>query len=144
MSSDEQTESIPSQRAELTRYAATKGYKIVREFCDYGISGDDTERRAGFLEMRDSASSGDFDLILCWDQDRLGRWDLLDGGHYIRPFRLAGVRLETIAQGEVDWEGLTGQLVYSANQIGQSNRQGSVSPGSQSQYDSLTFLFVFI
>ena len=37
-----------------------------------------------------------------------------------RPFRRAGVRLETIAQGPIDWEDLAGQLVYSVNQIGKT------------------------
>jgi len=33
---------------------------------------------------------------------------------------LAGIRLETIAEGRVDWEDLTGQEVYSVNQLGKA------------------------
>ncbi len=36
------------------------------------------------------------------------------------PFRRGGVRLETIAQGKIDWEDLTGQLVFSVNQLGKA------------------------
>ena len=62
----------------------------------------------------------EFAVILCWDQDRFGRFDPLDAGYWIYPFRNAGVRLETIAQGRIDWEDLTGQLIYSVNQIGKA------------------------
>ena len=120
MSTGRQDKSIPAQRSELTRLAEKKGYHLVGEYLDEAVSGDDTEHRAGFLRIREDAQAGKFDVVLCWDQDRLGRWDLIDGGHYIRPFRLAGVRLETIAQGEVDWEDLTGQLIYSVNQVGKA------------------------
>jgi len=120
MSTAEQDASIDAQRIELTRLAERKGYTIAGEYLDEAISGDDTERREGFLRMRDDALKGLFDVVLCWDQDRFGRFDLIDGGYYIRPFRLAGVRLETIAQGPVDWEDLTGQLIYSVNQVGKA------------------------
>ena len=120
MSSDDQEESIPSQRIELTKYAQKLGYHVLREYLDEAISGDATERRSGFQAMRDDAESGEFEVILAWDQDRFGRFDPLDAGYWIYPFRRAGVRLETIAQGKIDWEDLTGQLVYSVNQLGKA------------------------
>lgn len=118
MSSDQQTESIPQQRQALIEYASRQGYKIVGEFSDAGISGDATERRTGFLEMRDAAERGEFGTVLSWDADRIGRWDILDGGFWLRPFRQAGIVFETIGQGRVDLEDLTGQLVYSVTQMG--------------------------
>ncbi len=121
VSTDRQDHSIGDQRSELTRLIERRSdHKIVAEYLDEAISGDDTDRRVGFLQMRDDAQSGRFDKVLVWDQDRFGRFDLIDGGHYIRPFRQAGVQLETIAQGLVDWEDLTGQLIYSVNQIGKA------------------------
>ena len=120
MSSAGQDQSIPAQRAELEAYAKKHGYVIVGEYIDEAISGDDTERRTGFLRMREDAQAGEFDVILSWDQDRFGRFDPLDAGYWIYPFRQAGVRLETIAQGRIDWEDLTGQLIYSVNQMGKA------------------------
>ena len=73
MSSDKQETSIDDQRAELLTYAEKHGYVIVGEYLDEAISGDDTERRTGFLQMREDTRSGRFDLVLCWDQDRFGR-----------------------------------------------------------------------
>jgi site-specific DNA recombinase len=118
VSTDHQENSLDSQRTELTRLIDNRpDHRIVAEYVDEAINGDDTERRTGFLQMRDDAEAGRFDLVLVWDQDRFGRFDLIDGGHYIRPFRQARVQLETIAQGVVDWEDFTGQLIYSVNQI---------------------------
>ena len=121
VSTGRQDHSIADQRSELTRLIDKRpNHKIVAEYLDEAISGDDTARRAGFLQMRDDAQAGQFDLVLVWDQDRFGRFDLIDGGHYIRPFRQAGVQLETIAQGPIDWEDLTGQLIYSVHQVGKA------------------------
>ena len=121
VSTGRQDHSIDDQRSELTRLIAKRSdHKIVAEYLDEAVSGDDTDRRVGFLQMRADAQADKYDLIACWDQDRFGRFDLIDGGHYIRPFRQAGIVLETIAQGVVDWEDLTGQLIYSVNQVGKA------------------------
>ena len=75
MSSDKQDVSIDQQDAELDRLAGKEGYRVVRAYTDEAISGDATERRSGFLEMRDAAERGEFDVVLAWDQDRFGRFD---------------------------------------------------------------------
>lgn len=78
MSSEKQDTSIEDQRHELTKYADQHGYYVNREYLDEAISGDATERRAGFLAMRDAAERGEFSVVLCWDQDRFGRFDPLE------------------------------------------------------------------
>jgi site-specific DNA recombinase len=118
MSDERQEHSIPAQREELCRYAEKHGYQVLREYLDEAISGDDTGRRVGFLRMREDAQSGEFSVVLCWDQDRFGRFDPIEGGHWILPFRNAGVRLETIAQGKIDWNDFAGRLIYLVQQEG--------------------------
>lgn len=118
MSDERQEHSIPAQRQELLRYAEKHGYKVLREYLDEAISGDDTRRRVGFLRMREDAQQGEFSVVLCWDQDRFGRFDPIEGGHWILPFRDAGVRLETIAQGKIDWNDFAGRLIYLVQQEG--------------------------
>ena len=66
--------------------------------------------------MREDAQIGEFQVILCWDQDRFGRFDPIEGGYWILPFRDAGVRLETIAQGRIDWNDFGGRLLYLVQQ----------------------------
>ena len=118
MSDERQEHSIEDQRTELLTYAAKHGYKVLREYNDPAISGDDTGRRIEFLRMREDAARGEFSVVLCWDQDRFGRFDPIEGGYWILPFRNAGVRLETIAQGKIDWTDFAGRLKYVVEQEG--------------------------
>jgi DNA invertase Pin-like site-specific DNA recombinase len=55
MSSERQATSIEDQRHELTKYAERHGYAVSVEYLDEAISGDATERRTGFLALRDAA-----------------------------------------------------------------------------------------
>jgi site-specific DNA recombinase len=117
-STDKQETSIEDQRAALIEYAAKHGYEIVGEYKDEGISGDSTEKRLGFLKMRDECSSGGFDLVLAWDIDRFSRNDPLELGYWLKPFRDAGVGLETIAQGRINWDDFAGRITYMVQQEG--------------------------
>ena len=88
MSSDLQEASPDQQRAEVVKLAAKHGYKIIREYFDEGISGDATEKRIDFQRMiKDAEEKGDFAAILCWDQDRFGRFDSIEAGRWIHPLR---------------------------------------------------------
>lgn len=118
MSSSKQEQSIPAQRSELIAYAKKRMYTVIREYVDEAISGDDTARRTDFLRMREDAQTADFEVVLCWDQDRFGRFDPIEGGYWITPFRQAGVRLETIAQGKINWDDFAGRLLYLIQQEG--------------------------
>jgi DNA invertase Pin-like site-specific DNA recombinase len=114
MSTDRQEDSIPRQRDSVQAYARVNGYEVVREYQDAGISGDATEKRAGFLQMRDDAGRGEFEVILCWDKDRFGRFDSIEQGYWVKPLRDAGVRLVTVAQGLIDWNSFGGRIVDAA------------------------------
>lgn len=100
MSSDKQDRSIPEQRDQVTPCAAQRGYRIVREYVDEAISGDATEKRHGFQRMiQDAQKLRDFEVVLCDDQDRFGRFDPIEAGWWIKPLRDLGIRLETVADG---------------------------------------------
>jgi DNA invertase Pin-like site-specific DNA recombinase len=115
-STDKQEHSVTDQRAEVARYAAEHGFRIVHEYVDEGISGDATEKRADFRRMLADAARGDFRAVLCWDQDRFGRFDPLEAGYWVKPLRDAGVWLETVAQGRINWDDFAGRIVYSVQQ----------------------------
>lgn len=118
MSSDKQDASPQQQRDELTKLAERGGYHVVTEYTDEAISGDRTDRRRGFQRMIADATAGKFKAILCWDQDRFGRFDSVEAGYWIHPLRQAGVKLVTVAQGEVDWNTFAGRLIYNVQQEG--------------------------
>lgn len=113
MSKDSQESSIPAQRDAVADLAKRLGYRIIREYRDEGISGDNTEKRTAFLQMRRDASDlRDFKAILCWDQDRFGRFDTLECGYWVKPIRDAGVELVTVAQGKISWSDFAGRISY--------------------------------
>ena len=118
MSSAKQDASPDQQRAEAAKLAIANNCRIVREYADEGISGDDPNR-PGFLQMlADATERRDFAAIICWDQDRFARFDSIKAGRYIDPLREAGVWLITKAQGVVDWNTFTGRMMYSIVQEG--------------------------
>jgi site-specific DNA recombinase len=118
MSGDNQEDSPEQQRAEIAKLAERGGYSLLREYFDEAISGDATEKRVSFQQMRDDCQFGGFKAVLCWDQDRFGRFDPIEAGYWIKPFRDAGVVLHTCSQGRIDWNELQGRLVYIIQQEG--------------------------
>jgi len=60
------------QLDELRQVAAQRGWNIVGEFIDEGISGATTER-PGLDAMMKAARLGKLDLVVVWKLDRLGR-----------------------------------------------------------------------
>ena len=108
--------SIEDQRTNVMKFAKRHGYAILREYKDEGISGDDTINRTDFLRMIADAQKGGFTTILCWDQDRFGRFDSIEAGRWIYPLREAGVKLATVAQGEISWDSFAGRMIYSIMQ----------------------------
>ena len=119
MSSAPQEASPDQQREAVAKLAKDRGYKVIREYFDDAISGNKTSKRKGFLQMLEDAQElGDFCAILCWDQDRFGRFDMVEALHHVYPLRQAGVWLVTVEDKEVDWNDFTSQITYSVKQAG--------------------------
>src|SRR5688572_442699 len=98
MSSDRQETSIAHQRTSVEHYARENGYKLLREYADEGISGWKSGERLAFQRLIEEAKAGDFQAVLCWDQDRFSRFDPLEANHYWYLLDRAGVKLATVAQ----------------------------------------------
>jgi site-specific DNA recombinase len=120
MSSDKQETSLAQQEEALRGLCGRKGYRIVDVYKDEGISGrgDKTASRLGFQRMIVDAQAGKFKRIVCYDQDRFSRADMLEAGGIIEPLRKAKVTLETIAQGLIDWNDFGGRVAYGVLQEG--------------------------
>jgi DNA invertase Pin-like site-specific DNA recombinase len=119
-STDKQDASIPDQTKAVQQYANEHGYRLVRWYTDDAISGDDTDNRPDFKRLHADAlqRGADFKTILCWDQDRFGRFDSIEAGFWIHPLRKAGVRLVTVVDGPVDWDNFTGRVTNLIKQEG--------------------------
>ena len=94
MSDPRQDTSIERQQSQVLPYALKQGYRIVRTHVDEGIPGDEIAKRKAFQRMLRDAQAGLFDVILCDDKDRFGRFDSIDLGEVVAPLRRKGVRLE--------------------------------------------------
>jgi DNA invertase Pin-like site-specific DNA recombinase len=76
VSTDKQT--VENQIRELRQVAERRGWEVVREYHDAGISGaKGRDKRPGLDEMLKDASRRRFDVVMAWAIDRLGR-SLLD------------------------------------------------------------------
>ena len=128
MSTDKQEDSPEQQKAEINKLAKRERYRIIRWYEDHGISGAKTHKRPKFRRMiRDAEERGDFKAILCWDQDRFGRFDSIEAGEWISPLRRVGVELVTVCQGHIDWNDFAGRLIYQITQEGKNQFLVSLS-----------------
>jgi DNA invertase Pin-like site-specific DNA recombinase len=118
-SSAKQERSIPAQKADILAYATEHGYRIVAWFTDDGVSGDATDKRVGFQALHRAACNGaPWRVIICWDQDRFGRFNSIEAGYWVHPLMQAGVKLVTVTEGPIDWSDFTGRVIYSLKQEG--------------------------
>ncbi len=118
MSSDKQDTSIDIQRAALRKYAQAHGYEIVCEFVDQAISGNHTDDRLEFKRMIALAGEGRWQVILCLNQDRFGRFPPHEASYWTWPLAQAGIQLVTADKGAIDWNDFVQWLTYSVNQQG--------------------------
>ncbi|MEM0926437.1 MAG: recombinase family protein [Planctomycetota bacterium] len=118
MSTDKQETSPEQQRAEIQSFAEANNYRIDRWYEDLGVCGDRTDKRLQFQQMISAGSEGKFTAILCWNQDRFGRFDAIEAGRWIHPLREAGVHLATVTDGVIDWHSMAGRITYNVVQEG--------------------------
>lgn len=72
VSTDSQT--TDNQEIALREIAAKMHWDIVRVFCDHGVSGaKGRDRRPQFDALCKGATRREFDLVMAWSVDRLGR-----------------------------------------------------------------------
>src|SRR4030081_1346768 len=90
--------SIPDQRRQAKGYCASRGWEIVAEYVEPGLSATD-DRRPEFQRMIDAATTKPpaFDVILVHSFSRFFR-DQLQLEFYVRRLAKAGVRLVSITQ----------------------------------------------
>ena len=109
VSTDKQT--IENQLRELHRIAERRGWEIVQEYRDAGISGAKRrEARPGLDEMLKDAQRRRFDVVMAWAIDRLGR-SLIDLLGTIQTLEACGVDLY-LDQQALDTTTPAGKLMF--------------------------------
>jgi len=92
-------QTVENQRQALTTAAERRGWQIVAEFCDEGISGaKGRDRRPAFDRLHKAIVRREIDVIAAWSVDRLGR-SLQDLVGFLSEVHGAGVDLYLDRQG---------------------------------------------
>ena len=71
VSTDEQT--TENQRLELEAIAKRSGWQIVATFADHKSGAKGRDKRPGLDAMMNAATNREFDMVVAWSIDRLGR-----------------------------------------------------------------------
>ncbi len=127
MSSDKQSKSIAQQLEQTRKLCRKRGHDIVHEYIDRGISGDKIKERPQFRRLLTDGKAKQFKRVVCWDADRLGRFDIMAAGEVLNPIRRAGVSIETCSDGVIDLESFAGRIVYSVKQEARHKQQSDIS-----------------
>lgn len=74
---DKETDDIPMQKQACREFAEAQGWEVVKEFYEKGVSGFkvSSAKRDAILEIQREAALGNFDILLVFMFDRLGRRD---------------------------------------------------------------------
>jgi DNA invertase Pin-like site-specific DNA recombinase len=109
VSTDKQT--VENQVAALRQIAERRGWEVVEQYHDAGISGAKGRNgRPGLDQMLKDASRRKFDVIMAWAIDRLGR-SLIDLLGTIQTLEASGVDLY-LDQQAIDTTSPAGKLMF--------------------------------
>jgi DNA invertase Pin-like site-specific DNA recombinase len=109
VSTGEQT--TENQERELRSIAQRMGHTIVEVYLDHGISGTKgREKRPAFDKLHKDASRRQFDIVMAWSVDRLGR-SLRDLITFLDHLKSTGIDLYLHQQG-VDTQTPAGRALF--------------------------------
>jgi DNA invertase Pin-like site-specific DNA recombinase len=109
VSTDKQT--VENQLRELRQIAERRGWEVVEEYHDAGISGSKGRKnRPGLDKMLQEAHRRRFDVVMAWAIDRLGR-SLIDLLGTIQTLEACGVDLY-LDQQAIDTTTAAGRLMF--------------------------------
>ncbi len=113
MSTDDQKTSIAQQQADVRAACKRNGWEMIREYDDPGKSGLlPWSKRAGFVSMLNECRKlKDVNAVVVWHSSRFGRADALDAAEPKRILRDAGMWLESLAEGRIDWNTSMGRMM---------------------------------
>ena len=102
-------QSVDMQLHDLRKLAEQRGFQIVQEYSDQGISGSKSSRPALDAMLAD-AKRGKFQILLTWRLDRLER-STAHLIHLLEDLKNSGVELISFSEG-LDFSTASGKLFY--------------------------------
>ena len=110
-STDKNEKSIERQESEVNPYVEARGYHVVEVCRDENISGSEVEKRKGLQRILQLAREGRIDGIVCDDIDRFSRLNAFKFAVLVDPLRDAGIWIEAVSTGRIDYESMAGRLM---------------------------------
>ena len=109
---DKQKDDIPMQRIACHRFAEDKGWMIVKEFYEKGVSGFKVSAndRDAIQDLKDAASKKEFDVLLVYMFDRIGRIDS-ETPFVVEWFVKQGIQVWSTQEGQQKFEDQTDKLM---------------------------------
>jgi DNA invertase Pin-like site-specific DNA recombinase len=101
-------QSPESQLRDLRELADRRGFRVVQEYVDQGVSGA-THSRPALDELVTDARRGRFDAVLIWKLDRLGR-SMIHLVRLLNEWQELGIELISFSEG-LDFTTPTGKLL---------------------------------
>ena len=115
-STDHQEQSIDRQKAQVVPYVTRQGGKLVAEYTDEGVPGDEFEKRSDFQRLLRDAAAAKFDVIVVDEPSRLSRQNPIELiEKVVAPLRRSGVRIDTVTKGPLDYESLAGIIMMTVH-----------------------------
>lgn len=125
--------SIEDQIRECERFVAARGWQVVQRYADHAISGK-VKARPQFQQLLRAAMDLRFDVVVSEALDRLSR-DLQDTAGFFKLLEFHGVRIVTLAEGEINMMAVgfkgTMNAMYAADSADKTRRgmRGNVEKG---------------
>jgi site-specific DNA recombinase len=121
MSTDRQEASIPAQRDWARQTARREGLALLAEFDDPGVVGSEIDHRPGLQALlahcdERFAADDPYDVLLCWDSDRLSRASSIRTAAVIGRLLDGGVSRMLTNEGWVDWTDDTDLTLHNVKQ----------------------------
>lgn len=103
---------IPMQKIACHAFAESKGWKIIREFTEIGISGYkvSADERDAIVEIREDAIVDKFDILLVFMFDRIGRRDD-ETPFVVEWFSRHEISIWSVCEGEQRFDSHTDKLI---------------------------------
>ena len=103
---------IPMQRQACQEFAAARGWKIIKEFYEKGISGfkTPTADRRVLQQIKKDAKQHKFDILLVFMFDRLGRRDS-ETPFFVEDLSMLGIEIWSAREGPQRFESHADKLI---------------------------------
>lgn len=130
---------IPMQRQACREFAAARGWKIIKEFYEKGISGfkTPTADRRVLQQIKKDAKQHEFDILLVFMFDRLGRRDS-ETPFFVEDLSMLGIEIWSAREGQQRFDSHADKLINYIHYWQASGESLKISERTKTRMQQLT------